>query len=149
MSAPYSVDLRWRIVRTCEQGAISQRQVAELFQVSLATVENLLRLYRRTGDVTPQRQRPPGRPPRFDATVQAQIRHWLADQSDLTLAELQDRLAQQATLEVSVSALCRLLKKMGLRRKKRRSMPANGTARAYVWRAVATADRWSTTQPKG
>src|SRR4051794_23000445 len=56
MPAPYSLDLRWRIVHACEQGTESQREVAELFQVSLATIENILRLYRRTGDVVPRKR---------------------------------------------------------------------------------------------
>jgi transposase len=43
--ALYSVDLRWRIVHACERGIQSQREVAEFFLVSQATVENIWRLY--------------------------------------------------------------------------------------------------------
>jgi hypothetical protein len=84
MPAPYSVDLRWRIVRACERGTQSQREVVERFEVSLATVENLLRLYRRTGDVTPQT---PAGGPRgaLNAEAREQLRQWVKQQPDVTL----------------------------------------------------------------
>jgi transposase len=42
MAAPYSEDLRRKIVQACEQGTQSQREVAEFFNVSLSFVEALL-----------------------------------------------------------------------------------------------------------
>jgi transposase len=45
----YSNDLRHRIVEAYENGQYSQDEVAELFQVSLATVKNFLRRKRETG----------------------------------------------------------------------------------------------------
>jgi transposase len=89
MPAPFSMDLRWRIVQACARRNQSQREVAEFFQVSLATVENLLRLYRRTGDVAPQRHHRIGPPIRIDENAREQLRRSLAHQSDMTLAELQ------------------------------------------------------------
>jgi transposase len=149
MPAAYSVDLRWRIVRACEQGTGSQREVAELFQVSLATVENLLRRYRRTGDVVPQARLHPGRPVRVDQATRERIRQWVQEQSDLTLIELRERLARATGMQVSSPTMCRILKALGLRRKKRASMPPNGTQRAYVWRAVGTAGRLPGSPSKG
>jgi hypothetical protein len=73
MPAPYSVDLHWRIVHACERGIQSQREVAELFLVSQATVENIWRLYRRTGDVTPQRLHRMGAPVRVDEKAREQV----------------------------------------------------------------------------
>lgn len=139
MPAPYSMDLRWRIVQACERGMQSQREVAELFQVSLATVENILRLYRRTGDVLPQTPHRLGPAVRIGDKAREQLRRSLESQPDMTLAELRERLVRKNGLLVSTSRICRVLQEMGLRRKKRRSMPVNGTLRTYVRSVSATA----------
>jgi transposase len=49
MAAPYSEDLRRKIVPVCKHGTQSQRKVAEFFNVSLSFVEALLSRYRRSG----------------------------------------------------------------------------------------------------
>jgi transposase len=49
MAARYSEDLRRKIVQAYEPGTRSQREVAELFHVSLSFVEALLQYYRRSG----------------------------------------------------------------------------------------------------
>jgi transposase len=92
MPAPYSVDLRWGIVRACERGGTSQREVADLFQVSLATVENVLRRYRRTGDVTPKVPEWKSRG-LLDPAARQQLARWVHEQRDVMLAELQARFA--------------------------------------------------------
>jgi transposase len=118
MPAPYSMDLRRRIVQACERGTQSQREVAEFFQVSLATVENILRLYRRTGDVLPQRRQRLGPVVRIDDKAREQLRRSLEHQPDMTLAELREQLVRKNGLRVSTSRICRVLQQMGLRRKK-------------------------------
>jgi transposase len=141
MPAPYSMDLRRRIVQACERGTQSQREVAEFFQVSLATVENILRLYRRTGDVLPQRRQRLGPVVRIDDKAREQLRRSLEHQPDMTLAELREQLVRKNGLRVSTSRICRVLQQMGLRRKKRRYMPVNGTLRAYVRSVSDTAGK--------
>jgi transposase len=132
MPVPYSMDLRWRIVQACQRGTQSQREVAEYFQVSLATVENIFRLYRRTGDVSPRKPDHLGPPARIDDKAREQLRRFLAKQPDMTLAELRQQLVRDNGPLVSTSRICRVLQEMGLRRKKRPYMPANGTPRGYV-----------------
>lgn len=141
MAAPYSVDLRQKIVQACETGTHSQREIAELFNVSLSFVEALLRQYRRSGGELVPRRRRPGRHGLLDAACQDQLRQWLDEQSDLTLKELMERLHADTGIAVSEPTMSRVLHRMGLRRKKRRSMLPNGTRRAYVWRAAGTANR--------
>lgn len=41
MAAPYSEDLRRKVVQACERGTQSQREVAELFNVSLSFVDDV------------------------------------------------------------------------------------------------------------
>jgi transposase len=85
MPAPYPTDLRWRIVRACERGEQSQREIAEVFDVSVATVENLFRLYRRTGEVTLHTHKgDPGGA--LNAEAREQLRQWVRQRSGIMLA---------------------------------------------------------------
>jgi transposase len=141
MAAPYSLDLRGKIVQACERGTQSQREVAEFFGVSLSFVEALLGHYRRSGgELQPQRKRP-GRHTLLDESCQDKLRRWLQGQSDLTLKELIERLHASTGIAVSEPTMSRVLHQMGMRRKKRPYMPQNGTLRAYVWHAVGSASR--------
>ncbi len=137
MAAPYSSDLRCKIVQACERHAQSQRAVAELFGVSRTFVEGLLRRYRRSGELVPVRRRP-GRQPKIGEASREQLRHWLQQQPDLTLAELAHRLQTGCGVTVSPPTLCRVLQQLGLRRKKRRSTPLSVTHRQYVRHAANT-----------
>lgn len=120
--APYSVDLRRKIVLAYERGLGSQREVAEFFGVSLAFVEKLLAQWRRTGNLAPK-PHAGGKPTRLSDPVQDSLRHWLGEQSDLTLAELAGRVERTYSFCVDLPQLCRWLQKLGLPRKKRRFMP--------------------------
>jgi len=59
-----------------------------------------------------------GRKPKFSEAIRQQLRGWLQQWPDLTRAELQEKLRQQAQLGVSQPALWVVLRKMGLRPKK-------------------------------
>jgi transposase len=118
-----------------------------VFEVSLATVENLFRLYRRTGEVTPQtHQGGPGSA--LNAEAREQLRQWVRQQSDITLAELRERFAR-CGITVSVPTLCRVLLALGLRRKKRRSMPVSGKPRASGGRGHDTGGASAVTRSSG
>lgn len=53
MPAPYSTDLRQRVIDAYEAKEGSQRQLAERFKVSLSFIKRLIRRYGDTGQVTP------------------------------------------------------------------------------------------------
>lgn len=109
----YPVELRWRILDALDRGVGSVPQVARLFQVATNSVYNLLRLRQQTGDLQP-RPNPGGRPPAIPPQRYDELRHLLAEQPDLTLSQIRDRLG----LSCSEAAVCRTLKKLGLTRKK-------------------------------
>lgn len=69
-----------------ERGMGSQRQVAKFFGVSLAFVEKLFAQIRSTGSLAPK-PHAGGKPSRLGEPVQQDLRHWLQEQSNLTLAE--------------------------------------------------------------
>lgn len=140
MAAPYSIDLRRKIVQACERHSQSQQAVAEFFGVSRTFVEGLLRCYRRTGELVPARRRP-GRHAKLDTNSCLRLRQWLHEQPDLTLAELAQRLQDHNDVAVSQPTMCRMLQRLGLHRKKRPSTQLNATPHRYVRRASSTGKR--------
>jgi transposase len=118
--ASYSIDLRQKILQACERRLGSQQAIAAIFGVSLSFVEKLLRRQRTTGDMAPK-PHGGGQRPRLDAAAQSQVRQLVRDQPDATLEELCTRAAETIGIRVSVPTMCRVLQRLGLPRKKRRS----------------------------
>jgi transposase len=117
MGAACSVDLGRKAVRACERGTDSQAEVTRFSGVSLASVEKLLRLRRRSGALQPDPERA-DRPGLQDAAACELVQRWLARQNDLAPAELAKGLQTQCGLAVSNSWVHRLLQRLHMRRKK-------------------------------
>jgi transposase len=149
MGAPYSDDLCRKVILACERKRESQREIAELFSVSVSFVESVWQHYRHSGgEVVPPRRRA-GRHAPLEAATRAGLRGWLEEQPDFTLKELIGRLQGETGTAVSEPTMCRVLQQLGMRRKKRPYMPRSGTARAYVWRAAGTGGASVSTRAKG
>jgi transposase len=138
--AAYSLDLRQKIFRAWERRFGSQRTIADVFGVSLAFVEKVLRQYRATGDIAPK-PHAGGQKPRLDATAQAIIRRLVSAHPDATLQELGTGVAAETGVRVSVATMCRVLQRLGLPRKKSRSTPASATPHVSSKRGRSTARR--------
>ena len=134
---PYSNDLRRRIVEACESRKYSQGEVAELFQVSLATVKNFLRRYRETGspDALPHAG---GNKPLLGEKARLFIHECVKANNDLTLDELCRRVKARHRKSVSRPTMSRLLQGLNLPRKKSRSTPVSATAKGSSKRAPST-----------
>jgi transposase len=122
----YSNDLRRKIVAAYERGHRSQREIAELFGVSPATVRNFVRRHRERGSPD-QLPRGGGAPPRIGDEARAELQLLIASSPDATLEEAREHLARQVGVSVGLSAVCRALAKLGLPRKKSRSTPLSAT----------------------
>lgn len=120
MGAPYSQDLRDRVLAAYDRG-MPTSQIARLFQVSPAWARRIKQRRRETGETTP---RPMGGPGviKIDRTRLAEL---VKEQPDATLKELRERLGVQCV----ESAICMALKRMGLSFKKRRSTRPSRTGR--------------------
>ena len=116
----YPVELRSRIVAAVDCGVGSLPTVATLFNVSINCIANYLRLREQTGSLQPRPYhggRAPAIPPhRYD-----EVRQLLAEQPDLTLEQIRERLQ----LDCSLAAICRTLQKLELPRKKKHSKRLN------------------------
>ena len=122
----YSNDLRRKIVSAYERRRRSQREIAELFGVSPATVRNFVRRKRERGSPD-QLPRGGGAPARIDDEARAELRRLIASAPDATLEEAREHLEREAGVSVGLSAVCRTLSKLGLPRKKSRSTPPSVT----------------------
>ena len=111
----YSTDLRERIVAARESGQ-SAAEIARLFKVSKRSVERYCKLQATTGHVQPK-QRGGYRRSRLEKHDET-LRRWIKEQSDLTLAELQQRLARQLKVRLGLTALWHRLAHLGLSYKK-------------------------------
>ena len=111
---PYSLDLRQRVAAAVEQGEGSWRAIARRFRVSLSFVTRLMHRIRRTGALTPK-PHGGGRRPALDPPTRRRLQTLLAQQPDLTLAELRQRLG----LSCSLVAIWRTLRQLKITRKKK------------------------------
>jgi transposase len=128
MPRAYSDDLRCKLLEAYEAGRGSLQQLARQFRVSWGYSKKIRAQQLRTG----QKERPPqlqhGPASQLTAAVEQQLRSALRQQPDLTLAELQQRLTEQAGISISRSRLWVWLQRLGLRHKKNRSGRKNKTA---------------------
>lgn len=121
--AAYSQDLRDRVLRSLERGEGSTA-IARRFEVSVRWVDEVKRRFRRHAE---RCSRPVGGYRRSRAAeLEPQIRAWIKEEADLTLAELCERLAEHGVM-IKVPALWHQLDKWNLRLKKN---PARQRARA-------------------
>ena len=115
--APYSMDLRTRVLADCDAG-VSPKEVASKFRVSRSWVNRIVQRRRETGEVEPRPQRVFKK--QAFAGQEDRIRTLVNAQPDRTLAELRDALHSTAGLSSLWRALDRLqltLKKNGPRRR--------------------------------
>jgi transposase len=121
MGKPYADDLRLVVVRLIEEGH-TRPEAAELCGISLSSVGRYLRRYRTVGSVSPDKFG--GYKGYVLAKHAERIKRWIAEQPDLTLKEIQTRLAE-AKVKVAASSVFRFLRHLKLSFKK---SPARGRA---------------------
>jgi transposase len=120
--APYSLDLRTRVLRDWDAG-MKAEDVAAKYSVSRAWVHRLQQRRRETGSIAPRRQtrwRTPVLTPHL-----AQLEELIQAQPDRTLAELRAALGTSACL----ATIWRTVKQQGFTRKKNGARIRTRTAR--------------------
>lgn len=122
---PYPIELRQRVVDAYRHGMGSLTEVAEQFAVSHAFVCDMVAQYQRTGSVGPGHHGGGHHKlgPKGDAKLCALVE---AD-PDATLDELRARLRRSRRIMLTRSGIGRALQRLGLPRKKKRSMRPNRT----------------------
>jgi transposase len=114
MAKPYSADLRRRVVGTIEDGTTIP-EAAEQCGVSISSVVRFLKLHRETGSV--ESVKFGGYKDFALAAHEDLVRQLVAEQPDITLAELEDRLTKKK-ITVGKSSISRFLHHLKLPFKK-------------------------------
>jgi transposase len=122
--APYSMDLRERVVAVHDRGEGNPKQLAARFCVGLAWVYRLLQRRRQTGSIAPK-PHGGGQPRLFDADADERLRRAVQERPDATLEELRRDLGRGG----STAAVDRAVRRLGLTRKKSRPAPPSRTGR--------------------
>ena len=115
MARSLSVDLRWRVVGAIERG-LSCRAAAERFGVSASSAIRWRAQEQREGDIRPKLQGGDRHSHRIEAHAEL-ILSALAAKSDITLAELRERLRERG-VAVAIGTLWRFFKRRKITRKK-------------------------------
>ncbi len=116
----YPIDLREKIVAAHLDRNISIRKVANIFSVSKSLVQKLVRQQRLDGHLEPKQ---PGKPQfSYLANSPEELRELVEKNQDATLVELCELFADKTGNWVGRSAMCSALQKLGLNRKKKRSV---------------------------
>lgn len=126
MAKALSVDLRRRVVAAIE-GGMSRRQAAERFGVSAASAIRWMARAAASGDVAPKKQGGDRRSKHIEAHA-GFILDEIARVPDITLAELQGRLAAERGARFAIGTLWRFFARRRITLKKSRRMPPSRTA---------------------
>ena len=113
--APYSMDLRTRVLRDSDVG-LPSKEVAAKYSVSRAWVVRIKQRRRETGEVAPRKQTK-FRRRTLTADQEHRLVFLITARPDATLAELRDALPTVAAL----STLWRTIDRLGLTVKKNRT----------------------------
>ena len=117
MPAPYSKDLRQRVVDAHQAKLGSQRQLADRFQVSLSFVQRLIRSYKKTGKVNAKADGG-GANAKIKIENLPAVQQLVDEQPDAILSELCERLAERSGISVSISTMHRAVQQLELTNKK-------------------------------
>ena len=121
----YSLDLRQRVVNAMKAGE-SQADTARRFEISHTSVQNFLKLDA-AGSLEPRKKKKRADRKFTPAALDA-LKAWLEEKNDLTLKQIQQRLAADFQIHVSRPSIWDRLVAMNLSWKKKRPMPPNGNA---------------------
>ncbi len=114
---PYPVEFRQKILDCYSNEPISQRQLAERFQVALSFVQKLLKQSRQTGDIRPKTYRC-GRHLKLTPEQTLALGELIEENNDATLTELAELFQERTGILVSVATVGRLAQRLRMTRKK-------------------------------
>jgi len=127
MVRPYSEDLRSRVIAAVEEDALSCREAARRYRVSVASAVKWLQAWRLSGRA---KSRPMGGDRRSVLKPQAVwLMQLLEREDDLTLAAIAARLKAERGVKADASMLSRFLRVQGLTLKKKPLRQRTGQAR--------------------
>ena len=119
MPAPYSYDLRAKVMKAIEEDGMTKTEASQVFRMSRNTINLWFQRKAETGDYQAKPYEPPGSNHRIKDWEE--FRKFAQEHADKT----QKQMAQLWEGEMSQRTISRALKKIGLTRKKRRMATEN------------------------
>lgn len=120
MGAPYSKDLRLRVLAAVD-GGMSKWRVHQMFEVSRTTIDDWLKLRSETGDVKATTNYRRG--PRPALEEGPEVRAFIAAHQNSTLAQLVEAWSEAKGQRLSDVTFSKVLKRLGYTRKKELLLP--------------------------
>jgi len=115
--APYSLDLRERVVLQYSSGEFTQEEISELFGISSSTIKRWLRRQRETDDLSPIKGNN-GRPAKIDSRGLLMLEEAVKENNTITLDALSKLYLKKFKVKAGRSVLSRAMAKLNLNRKK-------------------------------
>ena len=147
MPAPYSSDLRARVIAAHRTGLGSREHLAALFKIGTATVYRWVHAERTTGRVSAL-PATSGKKPKIHPDEYDRLKRLVMVNSDRTLLELAKLWEAETGMLVDKSTLGRTLHRAGISLKKRPSVRRSATVRS-TRKSVGSTKRLSTTSTTG
>jgi transposase len=114
----YSSDMRQKLVDIYYgKKKISQRKLAERFNVAPSFVQEILKQYRETGDISPK-VREMQTPTKLNSEQLEILGELVREKNDATLEELREQLHQRVGVLIGRATVDRMVKKLGFTVKK-------------------------------
>ncbi len=120
----YSEDLRKKIIEALRRG-MGKSEAARTFSVSLSSVKRYAKMADEGRSLAPKKR--PGSKPKTGQDARRLLEADLKERPTATLSERREFLERVCGVGVSESTVSRLLKRMGVTRKKGLWVPANAT----------------------
>lgn len=117
MAAPYSLDLRQKVISKYNSGELTQDEVSKLFGIGLSTFKRWHNMHKNTGNLEPIIEKE-GRPAKIDQIGFTIIENAVKSNNTITLEDLSNLYFKKRKVRVGRSILSRALAKLNLNRKK-------------------------------
>ena len=134
----YGLDFRKKVISYYEENGGSQRKAAKIFGINISTIKRWLSKVRKGENLDAQYQNC-GRQHKIDEAQVEEIRVLVEADPSITLQELCAHFAKEYKQNVGLSTMCRVLKRLNLRRKKmQRTSPEKDTERVKKNRRISS-----------
>src|SRR5215210_6626951 len=124
---PYSKDLRLKVLEAIDRG-MPRTEVAQIFGVSMPTIQRWLKRRRETRDADPPPT--PGPPARKGVALEEALPSQVRANPDFTLQEHRQLFEESYGISVSTASISRAFERLGLPLKKRHSVLQSATRRS-------------------
>ena len=121
MTAPYSVDLRERVINLKLQGNHTNQEIADIFMIGITSVKKYYQKYKNNESLVPEK--PGGCPPKVTAHDRELLKKYIASDPDARLQDYRDKLQNDTGTNVTIQCIFLVLKDMGISLKKKVYMP--------------------------